>query len=736
MTTNNPNSYRPPARRAPTATPTVPGAPVDPAIISSQLARPDSAAKSSKPPSTSQNIDSASTERKENLAPASNDKAAAQSPLMNDNATPETSKSRMENRNELLASKPGRGPPVPSPSRSGKATETVEQDVLRSFKDFSNNEKMRIQEGKIKQGKREREVKINDLKKFASNFKLSKPVPEDLIGILAKDKKKQDEIIAKAHREAEEKKAIQQKPAIPPEPPKATVPTQPDTSKVPPTAPIEPSANRARAQNSGYQNVRREKFNNSFGPAGAGRGAPPPSFGQRLKSQYAPGAMSAMPPTGPAALQTDIPFRQSISGVPSSASSATRFNANASEFRPNPTASTFSPTALPSSMTTSQAPSRPVSKAQSPIKRSFFEGLRPQPSHSLSIKDAFNPIKRMKKEVEAEGKSKDFESNDGIPHAYFTRPTWDARPENENKSYSEMFEHRQQVPPPSVMSVPHQHQLPPHLQQNPHMMPQMPGPHHVPRYSQPPPMHHGNAYHQEDHRMQLSTSQSSHYQSPRMQHNVMGQPSPMPGQSHPVYMQQPQQHMFVNQQGVPMGYMRPASTNPGMFNAQTGQMQPMMMNAPPNAQFMPAHGQPHMQMYSPAPGQAYPGPGNAGTPNYSPRAPPMMVQQGSQQGHGAPMMYMSQSQQGQQPMYYSQSQGQPGKYHLPGRQPSRSSLTDIVPMRGGYPMQPQASYGASPHVQHQYPAQRPPQQFGGFPHQQMHPGQPMPHPTGPHGEVK
>merc|ERR1711977_639911 len=41
LTSSNNNRYTPPARRAPTGSSTVSGAPVDPAIISSQLARPD-----------------------------------------------------------------------------------------------------------------------------------------------------------------------------------------------------------------------------------------------------------------------------------------------------------------------------------------------------------------------------------------------------------------------------------------------------------------------------------------------------------------------------------------------------------------------------------------------------------------------------------------------------------------------------------------------------------------------
>ena len=632
--------------------------------------------------------------------------------------------------------KPELGPtrPLPamlSPGKSGNVADTVEKDVYRAFKDFSAHEKMRAQEKQRSQKGKEREVKINDLKKFASNFKLSKPVPEDLIGILAKDKKKQDEIIAKAHREAEQKKAVA-KPALSTEEPKASTPSQSDAVKALVTAPLEPSG-RGRGQGRGYQTSRHEKYNGSFGAAGAGRGMPPQSFGQRKMQQYPPGAIPTMAPIGPTALQTDLALRQSISGVPSSASSASRFNAHAIEFRPNPTASTFSPSANPSSMTTSQAGSRPVSKTQSPNKRSFFEAGRPRPfTERPSIRDDFNPITRMKKEAQADGKSKkDFESNDGIQPAYFTRPTWDVRSGNEEKTTDDMF--KQQDPPNmQPMIAPGgmiQHQIPPHLQPGPHMMPHMQGASHNQRYTQPP-MHPNHQHQPEAPRMQYNPSQSSNYQSPRPQYGMPAQQSPMPGQPQP-YIGQPGQ-VYMSQQ-MPMGYPRPASAAPQMINPQTGQPV-MVVNGPPN-QFVPAH-QPHMQMYSPAPGQVYPAQAGPGTPSYSPRAPPMMMQQGSQQGHSAPMMYISQSQQGQ-PMYFSQPPAQPSKYPFVMNPPSLFNPTFTVAMRGGgYPMQPQNSYGASPHVQPQYPIQhRAPQQFGSFPQQQMHP-QVMAHPNPPHGEVK
>ncbi|KAL9059566.1 MAG: hypothetical protein Q9162_001071 [Coniocarpon cinnabarinum] len=715
LISSNPNSYKPPARRAPTANPTVSGAPFDPAIISSQLARPDVFSRSAKSPSASSQtaVEPHPTSKKENDVPDANpqdrDMEPKQSP--SEQIKPQTS-SKLELTPNKVA------PPMPSPGRSGNVAENVEKEMLRAFKDFSAHEKLRAQEKQRTQGRKEREVKINDLKKFASNFKLSKPVPDDLIGILAKDPKKQDEIIAKANRATEEKKAVHQKPPPSPEPLKSTTPAQTDTAKPPVNAPVEPST-RGRGQSRGFPPSRHEKFNSSFGSGGIGRGAPPQSFGMRKMQQYPPGAMPNMPPLGPAALQTDLAMRQPMSGVPSSASSASRFNANALEFRPNPTASTFSPSGNPSSMATSVAGSRPVSKAHSPTKRSFFDGIRPKHfSERPSIRDDFNPIKRMKKEAEADPKR--YKDNGGIPPAYATKPTWDTRPENENRSSDDIFKQQASMSVPQMMgpgmSMPHQHQLPPHLQQHPAnlMGPHMHGPPHNSRYSQPPPMQQNHQYHHDDHRMQLTASQQS-YHSPRPQPGVMAQASPMHGQPQ-QYIAQPQ-GMYVGQQMMPMGYARPGSAAPQMFNPQTGQPV-MMVNGPPNAQYMSGHNQPHMPMYSPNPGQAFPAQPGPGTPSYSPRAPPMMMHQGSQQGHTAPMMYVSQSQQGQH-MYYGQIQ--PQQMHMRG---------------GGYPMQHQASYGASPHMPHQYHMQqRGPQQYSSFPQQQVMHAQAL-NQSAPHGDVK
>ncbi|KKY14548.1 putative pab1 binding protein [Diplodia seriata] len=91
------------------------------------------------------------------------------------------------------------------PGRTGP--NTVEHDLLDSFKQFSANEKMKIQERQRHAARHDKNVKLNDLKKFAMNFNYSAPIPEDLIPILAKDPSKQQEIKQKSQKAAEDRKS-------------------------------------------------------------------------------------------------------------------------------------------------------------------------------------------------------------------------------------------------------------------------------------------------------------------------------------------------------------------------------------------------------------------------------------------------------------------------------------------------------------------------------------------------
>lgn len=145
--------------------------------------------------------------------------------------------------------------------------------------------------------------------------------------------------------------------------------------------------------------------------------------------------------------------------------------------------------------------------------------------------------------------------------------------------------------------------------------------------------------------MQYSHSQSSVQPSPRPGAPFIygAQPQQMPGYPQPVQM--PQYGMSPNVQHVPMRNVQGGQFISPPGPAMAGQM---MTNQPSNGPFMGMPGNPQMQMYSPAPGPAYPqypghmpGPGANGFPSPRPGAP-MMSHQGSQQGHHQQphMMYM------------------------------------------------------------------------------------------------
>ncbi|KAI9657549.1 MAG: hypothetical protein M1831_004165 [Alyxoria varia] len=734
LSSSNPNRYTPPARRPPTGQATVPGAPVDPAIITSQLVKPEGSStpqptKSSTPTPALPATASTKKDNKESSTTAGGTDPSTV------RKTPEPSSSKVEV-NDHNTIKPTPIQTVNRPPKSPmNATETVERDVLKAFKDFGASEKMKAQERSRAKIRSERDTKFNELKNFSASFKLPGEVPRDMLGILAKDKEKQQEIVKKSLKSIEEQKYPPKAPASQDErinnQSRSTGTSRPEAPHTAATTSHEqPNTRSGPKGRGGSHNTRGDRSGFSSTRGGGG----PTGFGQRMmqQPQYAsrpPANMMPMqdvrmPAAGPAAISTDLPAPRGSITSPGSASS-TRFNAQAIEFRPNPASTNFTPTVQPTAPPQSARSS--VSKSRQPAKASFFGDKRPKPSvDQPAIGDDFNPIKRMKKEAEAEGKTKDFAPNGGIPQAYRTPPTWDVRDENRDKSYVDMFD----KPPPSVQSqspangpMPHQHQLPFHLQPGAHQMPPTHTPQHTPRHHSYAPAPQNRDHHFDDHRMHASTSGSSHYPSPRYQQsNAMPHSSPMMSNAQPAYGPPAQMPPYVyGPQGQRMQFVG-HMPNHQQFGPPQGQMGggPMMPNSSPYMVPVNAQGVP---MYGPPQNQGMPGHvSGPQTPNGfpSPQTAPVMVNRGSQQGHGPQPMYMSPSQQGQN-MYGQQM---------------------MMPMRGGMPM-PQPGYGSSPHMQHQYPAGGTPQQHHRHPHGGggPGPGQPFPnqympphggHPMGPH----
>ncbi|CAG8031952.1 unnamed protein product [Penicillium nalgiovense] len=588
-------------------------------------------------------------------------------------------------------------PPVSaaSPAPAGKrtapenATANVEVEVLDHFRQFANSEKIKMQERRRNQASYDRTMKLNELMKFSKSFKLSTPVPKDLVPILAKDRLKQEAIMQRALQQGEDKTT-----------PKVTTPP---TEQQPPTHGAGPSGAAPPSAPADRQNYNRTR--QGYPPTGplAGAGGrfpqqvvPPgrPGVGMlshRLADNLQQRKGAGMgpvptplpiqdargPPTGPASDQQRI-----TSPVKSQAgsSAATKFNVKAMEFKPNPAASTFTPgTSGAAASPRSFSRNRSVSRATTPT--AFFGPRKPLPiSERPSISDQFNPIKRTKKE-NAETTERLIMLNGGIPPPYKTLPTWDSADGSEDKTYDQMFKQPVAVPTVSPQgrsasnntNIPQQHQVPFHFQQGNPAMPPSSGPSNGPHglHSQGP---HGPSHVDDHHRMQLSASNSQVFPSPRMQ---PGYPSPMAPHAQ-LSFQQPVPQFYG---GPQPGHIRPfQGGGPQFVNGA-----PMMVQQASNGPYMgvpqgmtPYNAQ--MPMYSPNPGHAYPQ--HTPQPHSGYPSP----------SRGAPMMMHQNSQSGQPPQSMMFMPGQPGYPQQSGHMP---------PNRGNYPQQPH--FSSSPHQPHHFP---------------------------------
>ncbi|KAL4888449.1 hypothetical protein BDV59DRAFT_206148 [Aspergillus ambiguus] len=594
-------------------------------------------------------------------------------------------------------------PSTAAPKRAGaeNASTNVETEVLDHFRQFANSEKAKLQERRRNQASYDRTIKLNELMKFSQNFKLGTPVPKDLVPILAKDPHKQEEIIQRAQKQADEKSS--------------TKSTPPTTESKPATRPAGPTRYDSGTMPSGAGSDRSNysRGRQMYPPTGpqagpGGRGAQQTMhpgrqgtgmLGHRLADniqQRKGAAMGAVPsplpihdarapPTGPAGDQTGI-TSPTKTQTPTSAASS-KFNVRAMEFKPNPAASTFTPGA--SSNSSPFVRGRSVSRATSPS--AFFGGKKPKPvAERPSLNNQFNAIKRMKKES-AENTETNYSFNGGIPPAFKTPPTWDVPSSNEEKTYQQMFKAPNgpgispQNRSASNPQVPQQPQMPFQFPQSAPGMPPTSGPPHGPHLH--PQQHHasGPPHFDDPHRMQMSASTSQMFPSPRLQH---GYPSPMTPHAQLAFGQ-PMPQFYVGQGGPQPAHMRHYPGAPQFVNPQAAMGAPIMVQQPSSGPYMGVpQGMtpytPQMQMYSPNPGHAYPQPAppqpHSGYPSPS-RGAPMMMHQNSQPGQPPqPVMFMTPG----QPVYGPQ---QPG--HMP-------------PARGNYPQQ-QPHFQSSPHQVHHYP---------------------------------
>lgn len=716
-----PNKYTPPARRAPTGQATVPGAPVDPAIISAQMAPP----KAKPGNKTTNDVEKPAVSPAETPTPTQHGGPAA-------SISSSPSKEALASSTELETGAEPTATDLTNKLVAQGPTENVEVKVLNQFRQFADIEKQRVIERRKAQANQDRTAKLNELLRFSKSFKLKTPIPSDLIGILAKDPAKQEAIVEKA-KEHTESAVPTTAPA--PAPAVAANSRKPDAPQSQPSIPDRQTFNRGRggyapngrSDRAGSQQQSQPPLfpsRNGSGPypsrfphQSAGKGIPPHQIPAPI-----PIIDGRIPPAGPMADQSGLssPQRSNMHTPASGISGKFNLNVKASEFRPNAAATTFNPTSSqPPSSPSSTQRGASISRTASPS--AFFGHRKPKAvAERPSITKDFNPIVRMRREFASSKPDepvKDYSNNGGIPNAFQTGPRWTVKDENDQKTYEEAFN----LPTVPVVSPSQSRSASTHhvpypgqggaLPNGPAVIPHISTPQHGPHavaHQYPHPYDDGS------HRMQFGTATPNIYPSPNMaSRQASAYASPMNHPAQLAYQQQQQQPYFGTPGAqVPVG-MRAYPGTPGMIHAQVGQMTaPMMIQQPSNGPYMavPSQFGHQVPMYSPSPAHVYPQQNGYSSPQ---RMAPIMMHQGSQQGHQAPSMMYSMSNQGGPIVYPQQQVGMArGNYggHQYGNAPgygmqhrTMSSGYPQIPQKG-YPQHMQANHGPNMNGPPQGPA--------------------------------
>ncbi|KAF8896389.1 hypothetical protein BD779DRAFT_1495640 [Infundibulicybe gibba] len=304
-------------------------------------------------------------------------------------------------------------PPSKTPSPAPSNTNKPSADPLPAFRDFVTNEKQRLTQKRQALAKSEMDRRMAELVNFSQTFKLNKPIPDDLVPILAKDEDKQRAIREKASKDASSAQAhnIRSSAVAATRGPPMTK-TSADAARkaalanpasktssggvVPPSASEQKVAAATTAKSTASVDAAKPP---SAKPAISMFIQPIPPFKGKGKTAPASAPNGAAAPTSTASGST--PAVPSTPMSPRSA--ANRLNVNASSFRPNPKANAFTPGgASPGTSTQSiaSASASPKPKNEtvlaSPTPNPFF-GTRPiKKSPPVHIKDDFNPFKHNK----------------------------------------------------------------------------------------------------------------------------------------------------------------------------------------------------------------------------------------------------------------------------------------------------------------------------------------------------
>lgn len=224
---------------------------------------------------------------------------------------------------------------VPSPAPGAAAAAKQPADA---FRDFVSTEKDRLMKKKQAIIRSEMDKRLSDLVSFSKSFKLNKPIPDDLVPILAKDEDKQRAIKEKSSKDAEDSHArsigISTTLAATPGARAAPPGKGADTSRAQAVKPSGASGSSSMAQKTATAPSKpadsTKKINMFIQPI-------PPFKGKRSAAVTAP-----VPSAAPAAANGAAKPAAS----PLSPTAQNRLNVNASSFRPNVKASSFSPVSV------------------------------------------------------------------------------------------------------------------------------------------------------------------------------------------------------------------------------------------------------------------------------------------------------------------------------------------------------------------------------------------------------
>lgn len=82
-------------------------------------------------------------------------------------------------------------------------TKDVDTETVNTFKSFAMSQRRNVEAMRTEKAKKDKEARLNELKRFADSFKLQTPIPSDLVSIIAKDPSEQKKIEEAAMQNAQ-----------------------------------------------------------------------------------------------------------------------------------------------------------------------------------------------------------------------------------------------------------------------------------------------------------------------------------------------------------------------------------------------------------------------------------------------------------------------------------------------------------------------------------------------------